>query len=306
MATMNTLRSSFKPLGKGILCAAPSSSDPTSVGPNVILLCGWMGAKLPHLFKYTKVYEERYPEAEILLVRSEPMFFLRPERTNQSHLLPLAERLKQLGCISYPEPHQGSESNSNDSGPIQRPSQPRILVHVFSNGGTAQVATLGRLLNKLGATSPSNLISALVIDSSPGSNGLSSTLLAFGGLVKNPFLRFFLKSFITSLYFCLYILGVVFRRSFPLDVLRRALLSPSLLPWMTKDTPRLYVYSRTDELIPADQVEAQARQSTDAGLRTQTEVFDESPHVAHARTDPKRYWGAVRRAWEAAASREGA
>lgn len=40
-----------------------------------------VGAKLPHLQKYTSTYREQYPNTTIILIRSEAAFFWSTERT---------------------------------------------------------------------------------------------------------------------------------------------------------------------------------------------------------------------------------
>ena len=67
-------------------------------------------------------------------------------------------------------------------------------------------------------------------------------------------------------------------------------------------TPRLYLYSQADEMVPWTEVEEHAEEARKAGLDVRMERFEGSPHVAHARTDPERYWGAVKKVWEDATS----
>lgn len=81
--------------------------------------------------------------------------------------------------------------------------------------------------------------------------------------------------------------------------MRRSLLDPAVLP--QKDVPVGFVYSADDELIQPDMVERQIALVTQAGAEpVLSERYDSSPHVAHARTDPPRYWGLVQRVWDAA------
>ena len=60
------------------------------------------------------------------------------------------------------------------------------------------------------------------------------------------------------------------------------------------DVPRLYVYSKADELVPWRDVESHAE---DAGRRGYGEVkrvlFEDSAHCAHAMAHREEYWGAV-------------
>jgi Eukaryotic protein of unknown function (DUF829) len=57
--------------------------------------------------------------------------------------------------------------------------------------------------------------------------------------------------------------------------------------------------------VPWQQVKAHAEASRDLGINVRTEVFEASPHVAHARTDPAKYWAAVGEVWEAARQADG-
>lgn len=51
-------------------------------------------------------------------------------------------------------------------------------------------------------------------------------------------------------------------------------------------------------MIPYHEVEKHAEKAREVGLNVRMERFEDSKHVAHARADPERYWGAVRRLWE--------
>ena len=74
------------------------------------------------------------------------------------------------------------------------------------------------------------------------------------------------------------------------------------LLWFSKHTPRLYLYSQADEMVPWMEVEAHAEEARKAGLDVRMERFGGSAHVAHVRTDPERYWGVVKKVWEDATS----
>lgn len=89
------------------------------------------------------------------------------------------------------------------------------------------------------------------------------------------------------------------------DALRAHMNRARLLPWMDARSPRLYMYSEQDEMVRWGDVEDHAAEGARHGLRVRLERFADSPHVAHARTDPARYWGAVGRTWEDACEVEG-
>ena len=80
----------------------------------------------------------------------------------------------------------------------------------------------------------------------------------------------------------------------------KALLNPRLLPWMDLQTPRLYVFSKEDQLVPWKVVQQHADTAKASGLNVRCEVYEESAHVAHMRLDPKRYWASVQDLWEVA------
>lgn len=74
----------------------------------------------------------------------------------------------------------------------------------------------------------------------------------------------------------------------------------NLLGWMNKKTPRLYLYSQQDDLIPVDAVEEHAQQAEACGFDVSLEKFSDSKHVAHARVYPERYWGSIKNLWQRA------
>ncbi|KAJ8520744.1 hypothetical protein ONZ45_g2481 [Pleurotus djamor] len=289
----------FLPLGQDILVSHPKVDTGADDDPNIIIVCGWMGAKFSHLQKYLKVYSERYPGATILLVRCFHNIVWTTGSAMLKKLLPLIIYLQQTGCISF----KGGVPPLLKTAdiPAQKAlQQPRIIVHTFSNGGTFHLRALSNALTTLGAV-PNPHVSAMVIDSSPGGNYFT-TLRAFSGFVQNPLLRSLAAAFISIVYLLLYMKGTLFGVRSPIQQVSDMLIRADILPWTGTHTPRLYVFSKADELVPWEEVHDTARRSELAGLDTRIELFDESPHVAHGRTDPARYWSAIRKAWETACS----
>ncbi|KAL0578075.1 hypothetical protein V5O48_003893, partial [Marasmius crinis-equi] len=128
----------FVSIGKGVYLRRAAQDvttrqDPRA--PNVILIFGWMAAKIGHLQKYTSIYEEMYPDATQVVVRNEPIFFISREPTRQALLQPVVEVLDSLGCLSTSAKGKylaNGNGTSNGSTPSSVPA-PRILVHSFSN-----------------------------------------------------------------------------------------------------------------------------------------------------------------------------
>ena len=75
---------------------------------------------------------------------------------------------------------------------------------------------------------------------------------------------------------------------------------PSILPWLTKSSPRLYIYSTRDNMIRWQDVESHAKDAEKWCTRVKTERFEDSGHVAHMRKDPVRYWRLIKEVWTAA------
>ena len=61
---------------------------------------------------------------------------------------------------------------------------------------------------------------------------------------------------------------------------------------------RMYVASRSDEMILFEDVEAHVEVARKRGCRARLEKFVGSRHVAHAVVDGERYWRLVRELWE--------
>ncbi|KAF8954310.1 hypothetical protein BDZ97DRAFT_1766358 [Flammula alnicola] len=262
-----------------------------------------VGAKLLHVLKYTKFYNELYPEAAKIVARSEASFFWSTTWAKKpSSCLPPAtnpSKKVQDACIE----------------PIVAYPTPRVLVHTFSDGGARQLTTLSSMLasrptfayytTTLSPSPTSSLRSALILDSCPGNGGVNKTIRAFTSVAgANPILRRLVVLFVRGLYWYMTLhKRITFLLSFlsrspsrklkestsGIESMKTHLLTPHLLPWFSPSTTkRLYIYSTADDIIPAEEVEAHAKRARKVGVDVRTE--DEgSPHVAHARTYPELY-----------------
>ncbi|KAH7918341.1 hypothetical protein BV22DRAFT_1134666 [Leucogyrophana mollusca] len=266
--------------------------------PQIILIFGWMGAQLRHLQTYARAYDKLYPEATQILVRSEPRFWWMTERAKRRHFQPVIEVLNALDCP--PSPRVGLNGIAPE--PLAC-NGTRILTHVFSNGGSMQCVTLGKLLSEQGpgpfASAAST--SALVFDSCPASPSFRSIRLAFSASIRNPVARFFAIAILYGMHlfhsFSSLLSGKQMGR---MEGIKRDMLNPRILPWTNAQTPRLYLFSKKDELVPWSQVQEHANISRERGLNVHSELFENSQHVAHMRAEPKRYWSLVSNLWERA------
>ncbi|KAF9238545.1 hypothetical protein BU15DRAFT_62511 [Melanogaster broomeanus] len=143
--------------------------------------------------------------------------------------------------------------------------RPRVLIHAFSDGNI-------RTINAAFSIAVPNLVAR-------------SSILAFICIVHVT-------------HICL---SMAFgKEMMMMEYLKMQLLRPRLLPWMNAGTPRLYIFSKKDELVPWEEVQQHAESGKTAGLNVRCELFEESGHVAHVRLDPKRYWASVQDVWEVA------
>ncbi|KAH7915584.1 hypothetical protein BJ138DRAFT_1169779 [Hygrophoropsis aurantiaca] len=269
--------------------------------PQVVLIFGWMGAQLRHLNNYTRSYDKLYPNATQVLVRSEAHFWWMSARAKRRQLQSIADVLNSLGCLPLPK-DDFSHATSNEA----KLQHPRILTHVFSNGGAMQCAALGKLFatNRSGPSISPLAVSAIVLDSCPSGATFNSIRRAFTAAVPSPAVRYLAIVFSYGLHLFHSLFWVLSGKQIDrLEVLKRDLFNPHVLPWMDSKTPRLYIYSRGDAVIPWTQVEEHVNASKENGLNVHSELFQDSQHVAHMRANPERYWRAVIDVWERAFTR---
>jgi hypothetical protein len=120
----------------------------------------------------------------------------------------------------------------------------------------------------------------------------------------NPVLWALAAPLIALAYGLFYLRNVLSGNPEAFSDMRGALLHPALLPpFASAQTPRVYIYSARDKMVNVKDVEAHIATAKGAGLAVVSERFDNSPHVAHARSDADRYWQAVRDVWTAAQQR---
>jgi hypothetical protein len=73
--------------------------------------------------------------------------------------------------------------------------------------------------------------------------------------------------------------------------IRKQLNNPKLF---NSEVPRLYIYSKADQLVPYQDVKSHIDDAKTKGYRATSELFFEaSAHCAHAMAHKKQYWEAV-------------
>lgn len=258
----------FKKLSDSILFYQPSVEQAArakySHSPSLIVLCTWVSAQPKPIARYTDNYRRYFPDASILIVETSlyHMVFL----TDKGH----QNRLKIVTDIIC-----------NQNGTVH--------LHGFSNGGAV---TVSQLLFALPSSHRQNIFSALVLDSCPGRGTYGRTAKAMiFSLPKIPVVRLLGAVAVHTVLVILYVLD---KLGFG-NVISRA-------RWRLNDEslfelkmPRLYIYSKVDEMVCSSDVHDHADEARKKGYERLNElVFDRSGHCAHIREDEDKYWKAVK------------
>jgi hypothetical protein len=242
-------------------------------GPSLVVLCTWMSANRKHISKYTDRYRQKYPKAELLVIESSIAdIFYRTNKTQQRRL-----------CLAR------DILTSHITSPTHGQERPQILLHVFSNGG-AQCAV--QLATSLSPKHRRHAFDAVILDSCPGEATYQRSVHAMShSLPKSPLAKT-LGPLLIHFTLCLFYLAIfVFRFETVITRSRKVLNDPEMF---APSVPRLYIFSKADELVPYVDVESHA---DDAGRRGYSAVrrvlFESSGHCAHAMAHKEQYWGAV-------------
>ncbi|KAG5657855.1 hypothetical protein KAF25_007888 [Fusarium avenaceum] len=257
---------------------AGDAAASSSASPKLIIIASWTNAGDNHIAKYVDKHKELFPASQILLVKSYNKTLFDPEI--------LAFSVKPMvPVIRAAVPQTASLS-----------SEPQVLIHIFSNGGSANISALyDQYAASAGEGEDPYLPPHVTIfDSAPGAQRVVNTAAFFQvGLpkVQRILLTPFIYLMVVSWQF-LKVLGIT---------------KDWLVFWgkthneargkKERELRRTYVYSETDALVGYEDLEAQAAEAKKLGFEVRMEKFDRSMHVAHARTDEARYWSAVQETW---------
>ncbi|EIM84218.1 uncharacterized protein STEHIDRAFT_61492, partial [Stereum hirsutum FP-91666 SS1] len=243
---------------------------------SIVLLFGWLDASPSHLQKYVEAHRENFPTSTIVLVKASTSFYWTSQSKRESLLMPIVDVIK----------------SAMSGGPR----------------GGFQFMTLRKLLSKLeasrtGASSSIKAPTAMILDSVPGDKGLRSAIAS--STPSNPLFRVLSIPPVVILYALFYVMNACGGNPAFYPDLRASLNSPVLLPSVTitadsKDIPRLYVYSHKDKMSLASDIARHVADAESKGFDVSVEIYGKTAHVSHARSDPDRYWGAIRDIWSKA------
>lgn len=257
----------FHKLSDAISLYRHSSQHRTDNGnPSLIVLCTWMAANPRHIAKYTNSYKRLYPNASILVVQSmlNDMTY-RSSRTQQ-------KRIEIARDIIL---------NTSSEG--------KVLLHIFSNGGAN---TACQIATSLPSSQRASIFSGMILDSCPGRNDFKRANKAIlAALPKNPMTRFLGSIMVYLVLTVIFIIDAHGGQN-AVTCARNGLNDDALFGI---NVPRLYIFSKEDEMVGWSDVQDHAKEAKRKGFKNvQALVFEGSGHCAHAMQDSDRYWNAVK------------
>ncbi|KAJ5474446.1 hypothetical protein N7475_004012 [Penicillium sp. IBT 31633x] len=273
MATLENPLTPFTRLAPSVYLQDPATLSEKGNQP-VIFMAFWMNAPPRALAKYVIEYRRLVPSARIIFVRSSSNDFIWRLRaqTRRARIFPAVEAMRGLVTPENP-----------------------VFVHFFSNGGMSNTTHLLQAWKD--ATGTPLPISAMILDSAPGSPSLRSGLKAFSfALPRMWILRLLGKSLLFAFLVLFRLIHFFSRISDPISLAREVINDTSLVQAANPEGARkhCYIYSDTDELVDSRDVESHALDAEAKSWVVRREMFKDSPHVGHMRTDPDRYWGLIK------------
>ncbi|KAI1491647.1 hypothetical protein F5X96DRAFT_630373 [Biscogniauxia mediterranea] len=284
-------------LSPAVLFHRPSASispSPTT-DPKLVLVLGWMDARDVHLARYVNQYRTMYPSSAILLVKGRLADLIFPSiglRDTAPAVEPILATLTE---------------RDNGTGP-QDTRRPQLLIHSLSGGGSCSLYHLYNHFSQRHSLEsdveghgdgdregkPSLPKHVTIFDSSPGvwSYQFNVDLLTAGlkpgwkQMVALPVAHLVAMTF------------WVLIRVFGLPDNQKTYSTAHNDPRKNDEFSRIYIYSNTDKICPAKEVELDAAEAKKKGFNVRLERFEGSGHVGHIRVDAERYWSIVKEAWD--------
>jgi hypothetical protein len=259
----------FLPLTPTISLYTP----PQPSASHLVILCTWMGAADKHINKYTELHKQRIPTARILLLKSKVTSMIAPYTAQQAALEPAtAPVLATLAETNAP---------------------PKVLLHVFSNGGINSATHLLTVLQRQ-THKPLPLV-GIICDSVPTGAGYWKTYNAFMHSFPSSLpVSVVAGAVVHTLLILLFLSVAVGRYENPEDMWRRSILHEKLV-----GTNRIsYVASKADKLTDWRDVAAHAEEARSKGWEVREIIYEDSAHCNHLYKDPQAYHRVITDTWE--------
>ena len=289
-------------------------TPPSPVSGELVVICTWLGAARKHVAKYTSLYQRVAPGARILLVESNVPILVSSYARQRNHIQCAASIvLDNLAeCGQYNPMPPASNSSITAPPPTDRKDAtttrpPKVLLHVFSNGG-ANTATqlLIVLRSHLRAPLP---LAGLVFDSCPAKGTYWKSYNAMVlSLPKDAPTRLVGALAVHFLLVLLYA-WIASGNENPAGLMRRTMLDASTVTGAgagyanggdkTLDVARkgCYLYSDTDPMVEWSDISDHAKDARRMGWKVDEVRFSSSGHCQHLSMYGDRYVKAVEEIW---------
>ncbi|KAI9155355.1 hypothetical protein HJFPF1_07937 [Paramyrothecium foliicola] len=230
MQSFNSEVSYFEP-------TASSSVSSTGRNPELIVVLAWFAARDVHIAKYITQHRALFPTSRILLIRISLFSMLYPPQAaaNIKVALPILRSFAD-----------------NSNGSVIPRSHPRVLVHVFSNGGMTLAAKMYRML---------------------GYFHWMRTHRALSQAVPR-----FVSPLMHLVMAVAWLVGKSRGRIPPVNENAQTINAKQLV---SCESRRLYLYGTADEMVDWRDVEDHARIASERGFVVRMEKFERGKHVAH-------------------------
>ncbi|KAL2041639.1 hypothetical protein N7G274_005423 [Stereocaulon virgatum] len=280
--------SDFIPLGPRISLYTPA--NPTR--GQLIILCTWLGAAPKHIAKYTTVYNGIAPSARILLIESGVPILVSSYARQRAAIVPAV--LAVLDTLS--------ECADNKLAP-------KILLHMFSNGGTNTATQFLFVLNqRLRAPLP---LTGMLYDSCPAKGTYWKDHKAMVYSLPKDVVSRTLGNVVVHIILLMLHTEMACGLENPSSLLRRTLLDENKVAGTSElgngpedDAGKgpgraCYLYSKSDQMVDWTDVRDHAEEAKGKGWEVEEVLFEGSSHCGHFQKDEGLYVKAMEKMWQA-------
>lgn len=306
---MATFFSDFVKIGPRTSVYTPS--NPTA--GQLIIVCTWLGAARKHIAKYTTAYQNLAPDARILLIESDVQTVTSSYQKQREFIKPavsaVLDTLTECGYYSLPSGKTLTMERCNklESKPSTSSSMtvtetpPKILLHMFSNGGTNSATQFLIVLHeRLRQPLP---LAGLLFDGCPakGTYWKSHNAMALSLRPKSIASRILAAVVVHCILIILYT-WIACGNDNPATLMRRTLINEEMLSGASSGGDEVkgrvcYIFSEADEQVDWMDIKDHAEEARRKGWTVQEVVFEGSGHCAHLSKDAKKYVEAMKGMW---------
>lgn len=254
--------------------------------PTSIVIFGWGDGQPKNVSKYADGYNKLFPTARIIVVLSKTL-----HASNQQEEARIQAMMPVIDLL-FPTP-------TGDGGPEQE----SVLLHAMSNTGGIFVAAAVVAYQRRHGTDQQFPHTLLVCDSTPGSLDFASQVGRWSRAMAVGTAKYFPWPFVVThgLWYAFLWANWAWewmKGSEPSGVwATRVMLDKNIA---SGEAPRLYLYSKEDEIIWWEDLEQAVAKVRELGWKTDLEMFEGSPHVGHMRLHPEQYWNKIVECWRLA------